>query len=166
MRPNHENVLSTTQRRGKRTKTYHVVAALDDFDTQRWNPRDLRVDLMGVVSAVRPYEFEPGKAVADFIEHERRSIAVLQASRMDDDAQGQALRIDQRVNFAALHLFAGVVAGQAVMTAPFSADLTDWLSITAAVGLASRPMSSRKSICNRSQIASHTPSFWKLRKIL
>jgi len=80
---------------------------------------------MGVVSAVRSYEFEPGKAVVDFFDHQRRSIAVLHASRMDDDAQGQTLRIDQRVNFATLHLFAGVVAGQPVMTAPFSADLTD-----------------------------------------
>ena len=41
------------------------------------------------------------------------------------DAQRQTLRIDQRVNFATLHLFTGVVAGQAVMTAPFSADFSD-----------------------------------------
>ena len=109
----------------QKNKTFHVVAALDDFDAQRGNLRDGRVDLMGVVSAVRPYEFEPGKAVVDFFDHQRRSIAVLHASRMDDDAQGQTLRIDQRVNFATLHLFAGVVAGQPVMTAPFSADLTD-----------------------------------------
>jgi len=59
---------------------------------------------------------EPGKAVADFIEHERRSIAVLHAGRMNDDAQRQTLRIN--VNFSALHLLAGVIAGQAVMTAP------------------------------------------------
>ena len=78
------------------------------------------LNLMGVVSAVRPHEFEPGKAVADFVEHERRSIAVLHAGRMDDDAQWQTLRIDQRVNFAAFHLLAGVVAGQAIMAALLS----------------------------------------------
>ena len=44
---------------------------------------------------------------------------------MDDDAQRQALSIDQGVNLAPLHFFAGVVAGQAVMTAPFSADFSD-----------------------------------------
>ena len=125
MRPNHEKVLSDDPAARQKNKTFHVVAALDDFDAQRGNLRDGRVDLMGVVSAVRPYEFEPGKAVVDFFDHQRRSIAVLHASRMDDDAQGQTLRIDQRVNFATLHLFAGVVAGQPVMTAPFSADLTD-----------------------------------------
>lgn len=121
---------------------------------------------MGIVSAVRPYEFEPRKTATDFVEHERRSISILDAGRMDDDAQRQALRIDQRVNLAALHLFAGVETGQAVMAAPFSADFTDWLSMIAAVGLASRSMSSRNSTCSCSQIASHTPSFWKLRKML
>lgn len=121
---------------------------------------------MGVVSAVRPYEFEPGKAVADSVEHERGSVAVLHTGRMNDDAQRQALRIDQGVDFSALHLLASVVSGQAVMTAPFSALFKDWLSMTAAVGDASRSMSSRKSMCSLCQIASQTPSFWKLRKML
>jgi hypothetical protein len=49
----------------------------------------------------------------------------LQTGRMDDDAQRQALRIDQRMNFGTLHFFAGVVAGQAVMTVPFSDDFND-----------------------------------------
>ncbi len=80
---------------------------------------------MSVVAVVGPDEFEPGKAVADFVEHERRAITVLHAGGVDDDAQRQALRIDQRVNLAALHLLTGVVAGQAVMTAPFSADFSD-----------------------------------------
>ena len=69
---------------------------------------------MGVVSVVRPYEFAPRKAVADFLDNQRRSVAVLQASRMDDAAQGQTLGVDQRVNLAALHRFAGGVAGQPV----------------------------------------------------
>ena len=121
---------------------------------------------MGVVSVVRPYEFEPGKAVADFVENERGPVAILHASRMDDDAQGQALGIDQGMNFAPFHFLPGVIAGQAIVTAPFSADFNDWLSMIAAVGDASRSMSSRKSICNFCQMASHVPSFWKLRKML
>ncbi len=80
---------------------------------------------MGVVAIVRPDQFEPGKACADFIEHKRRVIAVLNIGGMNNNPQRQAFGVDQGVNFAALHLFAGVVAGQAVMTAPFSADLTD-----------------------------------------
>ena len=85
---------------------------------------------------------------------------------MNDDTQRQTLRVDQRMNFAPLYFLAGVIPGQTVMTAPFSADIKDWLSMIAAEALASRPMSSRKSICNCSQIASQVPAFWKLRKIL
>ena len=144
----------------------HVVAALDDFDAQRRNLGDRGGDLVSVVAVVGPDELEPGKAVADFVEHERGAVSVLQAGGVDDDAQRQALRVDQRVKLAALDLLAGVVAGQAVMTAPFSADFNDWLSMIAAVGLASRSMPSRSSIRSFSQIVSQTPSFWKLRKTL
>jgi hypothetical protein len=59
-----------------------------------------------------------------------------------------------------------VIAYAAVVTAPFSADFTVWLSITASVGLDSRPRFSRKSMCRLSQIASQTPSRLKLRKML
>jgi hypothetical protein len=80
---------------------------------------------MCVVSAVRPQKFKPGKAVADFMEHQRGSITILVARRMNDDTQRQTLRIDQRMNFAPLHFLAGVILGQTIMTAPFSADFKD-----------------------------------------
>jgi hypothetical protein len=70
------------------------------------------------------------------------------------------------VDFAALHLLAGLVTHLVVGTAPFSADFTDWLSRTNAEGLASRPIRSRKVICSSAQIASQTPSRWNLRKML
>jgi hypothetical protein len=54
----------------------------------------------------------------------------------------------------------------AVSAAPFSADLTDWLSSTATEGLASRPIRSRNAVCNSGQIASHVPSRWNLQKML
>ena len=150
----------------RHNEAFHGVAAFDDFDAKRRNLCDRRADLVGVVSAVRPYEFEPGEAVADFVEHERRAIAVLDASRVDDDARWRTLGVDQRVNFPALHLLPGVIADQTVTATPFSALFKDWLSMAAAVGDASRSMSSRKSMCSLCQIASQTPSFWKLRKML
>jgi len=52
-----------------------------------------------------------------------------------------------------------------VFTAPFSADFTDWLSRTAADGLASPPIRSRSDICSSAQIASQVPSRWNLRKM-
>jgi hypothetical protein len=53
-----------------------------------------------------------------------------------------------------------------VFAALFSADLTDWLSRTAAEGLAARPIRSRNAMCNSAQIASQTPSRWNWRKML
>ena len=121
---------------------------------------------MGMIAAIGPQKLQPWKASADFVEHEGRAIAILYPGRMDDNAHRQAFGINERVNLAALHFLAGVIAYSAVVTAPFSADFKDWLSMTAAVGLASRPRSSRKSMCRLSQIASQTPSRLKLRKML
>ena len=49
---------------------------------------------------------------------------------------------------------------------PFSADLSEQLSMTPALGLASRPSRSRSAARSSSQIASHTPRRWKARKML
>ena len=85
---------------------------------------------------------------------------------MNDGPHRQPFAVDPRVDFAAFDLLAGVVPHLAVVAAPFSADLIDWLSRTAADGLASRPIRSRKAMCNSAQIASQTPSRWNLRKML
>jgi len=85
---------------------------------------------------------------------------------MNDDTHRQPFAVDQRVDFTALDLLAGVVTDLVVSTAPFSADLTDWLLTTAADGLASRPVRSRKAMCKSAQIPSQTPSRWNLRKML
>ena len=119
-----------------------------------------------VVAIVRPDQFEPGKAVAYFIEDKPCAIAVLDAGGMNDGPQRQAFGVDKGVNLSPLDLLTGVIAYLAIKTAPFSAAFSVWLSMTAAVGLASRPSCSRKAVCSSSQIASHTPSFWNLRKIL
>ena len=85
---------------------------------------------------------------------------------MNDDAHRQPFTVDQGVDFAAIHLLASVVTHLVVSIAPFSADLTDWLSRTAAEGLASRPIRSRSAMCSSAQIDSRTPSRWNLRKML
>jgi hypothetical protein len=77
---------------------------------------------------------------------------------VDDHPHREPLGIDQGIDFAALDPLAGVITHLVVFAAPFSADLSDWLSRTAAEGLASRPMRSRKAICSSAQIASQMPS--------
>ena len=62
---------------------------------------------------------------------------------MDDGVDQQALRIDQDVTLLALDLLPSVVAMRVDRDPPFSALLTLWLSMIAAVGLGSRPANSR-----------------------
>ena len=62
---------------------------------------------------------------------------------MDRNAQQQAERVDQEMSLAAGNLLARVVALQINRGPPFCAALALWLSMIAAVGLASRPACSR-----------------------
>ena len=73
---------------------------------------------------------------------ERAAVAVLNVGGGDDGVHQEALRIDQNVSLLALDFLACIVARR-VMDPPFSALFTLWLSITAAVGEASREAASR-----------------------
>jgi hypothetical protein len=61
---------------------------------------------------------------------------------VDDAVHQQALCVDEEMPLLALDLLPGIETMR-VRDPPFSALLTLWLSIMAAVGLASRPTSSR-----------------------
>jgi hypothetical protein len=57
--------------------------------------------------------------------------------------QQQSLRVDQDMSLFPLYLLARIVAVRIDIGPPFSALLTFWLSMTAAVGLTSRKACSR-----------------------
>jgi hypothetical protein len=78
---------------------------------------------------------------------------------MDEDAKQEAGGVDGNVAFAPPHLLGRVVAPWP----PFSVVLTLWVSMIAAVGLASRPSCSRSITSRWWRIASHTPADWKAR---
>jgi hypothetical protein len=84
--------------------------------------------------------------------HQPVAVAVLDRGRVNDHPHRQPLGIDHGMDFAAFHLLAGVVTHLVVFAAPFSADFNDWLSRTAAEGLASRPTRSRSATCSSAQI--------------
>ena len=65
---------------------------------------------------------------------------------MDDDVQEQAERVDENMPLAAGNLLARIEALRVKRSAPFCAALALWLSMMAAVGLASRPSRSRAAI--------------------
>jgi hypothetical protein len=64
---------------------------------------------------------------------------------MDDGSHEQALRVDEDMPLLAFDLLAAIKARWIDPAPPFSALLTLWLSMMAAVGLASRAACSRQS---------------------
>ena len=73
------------------------------------------------------------------IEHQSRTVAILHVGGVDNDIQEQAERVDENMPLAARNLLARI---EALRVEP-SAALALWLSMMAAVGLASRPSCSR-----------------------
>ena len=71
------------------------------------------------------------------------TLAVLNVRGMDDGLEQQALGVYQDMTLLAPDLLAAVIARRVNAAPPFSALLTLWLSMIAALGLASRPANSR-----------------------
>lgn len=106
-------------------KSAHIVGTFDDLQSQAGDFGDSINDLMCVVAAIGPDQFEPRMALADLIEHQCCAIAILDAGGMNNDADRQSFGVDEGVNLAALHFLAGIISHLVVATAPFSADLSD-----------------------------------------
>jgi hypothetical protein len=71
------------------------------------------------------------------------TVTILHISRLHDDAQQEAQRVDQDVPLATCDFLARVVARRIEPSPPFWAPLAVCESMIAAVGLASRPSCSR-----------------------
>ena len=119
------------------------IGALDDLDLPFARFGDGVGHPWSLIAAIGIDALDEGKAAAGFAQHGARAVAVLDVRGMDGDAQQQAERVDQNVALAALDLFARVVARRIERGPPFTAPLALWLSMMAAVGLASRPALSR-----------------------
>lgn len=104
---------------------FYVVCPLHDLDPQTRDLGDRDIDLMGVVDAIRPDQFEPRKAMAYPIDHQHRAITILDVRRMHNYPERQAFSVNQRMDLAPLDLLSSIVAYAAIMAAPFSADLID-----------------------------------------
>jgi hypothetical protein len=79
------------------------------------------------------------------VEDECCTVAILDIGRMNGAAQQQTERIYENMPLLALNLLSGIVAMRIDAAPPFSALFTLWLSMMAALGLASRPSCSRHS---------------------
>ena len=120
-----------------------MIGALDDLDV------DLSHDFLeggakqrALISAIG-VELQQERKHAEHRRHDKfATVAILDVGRVHDGVDQQALRIDDNVTLFALDLLASVVSRR-IVGPPFSALLTLWESITAAVGLAPRPIASR-----------------------
>ena len=89
-------------------------------------------------------ELDQEREGAEQARHQKRpTVAILDVGGMPDRVHQQALRIDKNVALLALDRLACVVARRIDADPPFPALLTLWLSMMAAVGLASRAAASR-----------------------
>ena len=92
-----------------------------------------------VVSAIGEHDLEPRVEPLQPAQQVTGTIGVLDVGGMDNDAEQQAGSVDRDVALAALDLLCRIPAARP----PFSVVFTLWVSITAALGLGSRPSRSR-----------------------
>lgn len=78
--------------------------------------------------------------------HKHAAITILDVGGMNDGVHQQAFGVDENVPLLALNLLARIVARRVDARPPFSALLTLWLSMIAALGEASRSALSRHSM--------------------
>jgi len=123
-----------------------MIGTFDDFGFET------RQDFGEDVSKKRPLIGAVGKQLLKewkqtFHRGQQRdaAIAILNAGGMNDGMEQQAQRIYENMALLALDLFARIIAMRIDAGPPFSALFTLWLSMIAAVGLASRSAFSRHS---------------------
>ena len=112
------------------------------------------------VSGVCPNQSEARKPPFQLVYNQFCSVSVLDVSRMDHNSQQQPYGIHDDVTLATHHLLTSIIATRP----PFSVVLTDWLSMTAALGVHSLPSARRTFGRSASWTPSHVPSFFHLRK--
>ncbi len=129
---------------GQDGKAFCDVAALDDLDGPFSGFGSSSAYARPLIPAIGEDAFDERKqGPGSFGQHLRGAVAVLDVGRVNGHAQQEAERIDEDVALAALDLLARIEALGVEKSPPLGAPLALWLSMIAAVGLASRPSCSR-----------------------
>jgi len=121
------------------------VAALDDLDGPAAGIGDDLRHLCSLVAGIGEDALDEGERATCRPQQFAGAVAILDVAGMDHDAQQEAERIDEDMALAARDLLARIKALRVERRPPFCAALALWLSMIAAVGLASRPACSRAS---------------------
>ena len=95
------------------------IVALDDLQGPRASPCDDRRHPWPLVPGVGEDAFDEGKGSPRDAQQVARTVAILHAGRVDDDAQQEAQRIDQDVALAAGDFLTRIKALWVERRAPF-----------------------------------------------
>jgi len=125
-------------------EAFGVISALDDLHGQATHRAGGTVlEQWSGVGAVGEQLAQERELPEQGGQQQTAAVTVLNVSRGHQRVQHQPECVDQDMTLLALDQFAGVEAVPIDARAPFSAPFTLWLSITQAVGLASRSACSR-----------------------
>jgi hypothetical protein len=121
------------------------IAAAHNLEHPRARPGDNRLHLPPLVARIRNDPLHKGEAPSCFPQQDLGPVPVLHARGMHTDGQQQPERVGQDVALAASDLLARIIPRWVERSPPLRAPRAVWLSMTAVVGLASRPAFSRTS---------------------
>ena len=125
---------------GQNGESFAVIGAPDDFDFKaRQNLRNCAAEARPLVSGVGDEPGQKRMQSKQGCEQQDSAVAIL-------DVKQQAQSVYEYMALLALDLLAGVIAVRIDARPPFSALFTLWLSMMAAVGLASRSPCSRHAM--------------------
>ena len=129
---------------GQRDEAFRLVGSFDDLDH---DPRQDFGQRIGedrpLIGAVGEQFFEIGEPAKQRRQQQNAAVAVLNLGGMNDGLHQQPLGVDENMTLLALDLLSCIEPVRIDRGPPFSALLTLWLSMMAAVGLASRSACSR-----------------------
>ena len=128
---------------GKDDEAVQLVA-FDDLDLPGPGLGNGRRGLRSLIAGIGEDALdEREEAACAPIKDKGRAVTILHIGRVNDNVQQEAECIDENMPLAARDLLARIKALRVERGAPFWAALALWLSMIAAVGLASRPSCSR-----------------------
>ena len=119
-----------------------LVGPLDDLQRDR-EPGDLRREFRPGVAAIGEYFTQPRKSPQRLFDQIGGAIAILGIGGDHLDGEEMAFGVDDRITLDTLGFLARVIADRIDTGPPFSVAFATWVSITPAVGAASRPHASR-----------------------
>ena len=123
-----------------------MIGALDDFGFEvRQDFRKRLLEFRSLIAAVGKQLLQERIHPEQSGKKQDATVAILDIGGMNDGVEQQTQRIYENVALLAFDLLARIIAMRIDTRPPFSALLTLWLSMMAAVGLASRSPCSRHS---------------------